>query len=156
MSEINNQNSSSQQSKESKEKTSKNNVERIYINGNKPKGSNIFLVLIVGLISGVLGSVITIITLKYGINSKNSENNIVSLTDTKYEIEKVENPVVAIAKEAGPSIVGIEVESITQGIFGNSSSSSEGSGIVYSEDGYMQLMILILKYMLHYQIVRIV
>ena len=134
MSEINNQNSSSQ---ESKVKASDNNVQRIYIKENKTKGSNIFLVLIVALISGVLGSVITVITLKYAINPKSSENNIVSLTDTKYEIEKVENPVVAIAKEAGPSIVGIEVESITQGIFGNSSSSSEGSGIVYSEDGYI-------------------
>ena len=112
-------------------------MKRIYIKENKTKGSNIFLVLIVALISGVLGSVITVITLKYAINPKSSENNIVSLTDTKYEIEKVENPVVAIAKEAGPSIVGIEVESITQGIFGNSSSSSEGSGIVYSEDGYI-------------------
>lgn len=58
--------------------------------------------------------------------------------DRKYEISQVENPVIAIAKEVSPSIVGVKVEYITQGMLGLlQDSGSEGSGIIYSEDGYI-------------------
>lgn len=50
----------------------------------------------------------------------------------------MENPVVAIAETAGPSIVGVKVNYMSQGFFGSlKEADEEGSGIVYTEDGYI-------------------
>ena len=50
----------------------------------------------------------------------------------------VENPVVAIADVAGKSVVGVTVRSVSNTVFGGTSTSdSEGSGIIYTADGYI-------------------
>ena len=120
-------------------KKDKNNMQKVYIKEKRAHGVNIFLVLIIAIIGGILGSVATFIILKHGINTETDKKGEVAINNTKYEIQSVENPVVAIAKETGPAIVGIEVEGVKENMFGmsTSSSSSEGSGIIYSENGYI-------------------
>ena len=67
-----------------------------------------------------------------------------SLTDNgiykKVEIEKSDSPVTAIAEKVGPSIVGIRVTTkATNSLFnlGGTSGTSEGSGIVIRQEGYI-------------------
>ena len=56
-----------------------------------------------------------------------------------YEFSSVEIPVVAIAENVGPSIVGVKVNYVSQDIFGSlSEADEEGSGIIYKEDGYIK------------------
>ncbi|MCX8075321.1 MAG: trypsin-like peptidase domain-containing protein [Clostridia bacterium] len=116
--------------------------EKIFVK-EKSKTPLIAIIIIVGLISGFFGSTSTYVILnnKYGYTSQengaNNTNNI-NRSETKYEISQVENPVVAIAQEVGPSIVFVKVEFVTQGVFGIlQDSGSEGSGIIYSDDGYI-------------------
>ncbi len=52
--------------------------------------------------------------------------------------ETVESVVEAVAEKASPSVVGIRTTSAIQSFFGGTSESSgEGSGVVYSTDGYI-------------------
>lgn len=92
----------------------------------------IFLIVIVtALIAGAIGSI-----LMYTVLNKNNNNQTSSAT--KIQIESTDSPVVAIAKKAGPSIVGIKINALSQNVFGSlSESSEEGSGIIYTEDGYI-------------------
>lgn len=70
------------------------------------------------------------------VDSNKSET--VTNNGTKYEITQVENPVVAIADVAGKSVVGVTVRSVSNTVFGGTSTSdSEGSGIIYTADGYI-------------------
>ena len=51
---------------------------------------------------------------------------------------EVENLVQAVAEKVGPSVVGIRTTAASNSLFGGQSESSgEGSGIIYSEDGYI-------------------
>ena len=73
----------------------------------------------------------------YSILTNKTSSNL-SGSNVKYEISNVESPVIAIAKKTSPSIVGVTVKSMTQGVFGDlQDSGSEGSGIIYSDDGYI-------------------
>lgn len=104
----------------------------------KRKMSYLVFVIIVSLCSGFFGSAFYNLMNNKTLEKSNnaSENTVVQ--DRKYEISQVENPVIAIAKEVSPSIVGVKVEYITQGMLGLlQDSGSEGSGIIYSEDGYI-------------------
>ena len=103
----------------------------------KKSSSKLFSALAVGIIGGILGGVlagiITFDVLKD--DSKVSKNE--SSTVTSYNFATVENPVVAISKQVGPSVVGIKVSYTAQTFFGNTEAEGEGSGIIYSEDGYI-------------------
>lgn len=102
----------------------------------KKKIPNIVMVIIVAVVCSILGSLVTYFLLVNKINVAN--NNGTTNNVTTYQIEQTDSPVVAIAKKAGPSIVGVKVQAISQNIFGSlSESASEGSGIIYTEDGYI-------------------
>lgn len=109
--------------------------EKIYVTGKK-KSYIIPTVIAVGLVSGFLGSSFTYVALSN--KDKNAVSDNSSSRNVKYEITQVENPVVAIAEKVKPSIVGVKVEYVTQSVFGLlQDSGSEGSGIIYSDDGYI-------------------
>lgn len=118
--------------------------ERYYI--ERKKGVNSALVVVIVLLAVAISILGTYAYLKNGGNA--GEENIANtnttnassttVPSTRYEIETVQNPVVAVAKECSDSIVGISVDYITQNIFGMlQNTSSSGSGIVYSKDGYI-------------------
>ena len=91
------------------------------------------LVIIIGVILvSVLSSLATYFLVTRGSVQITGANN------TTYNVENVENPVVAVAQIAGPSVVGVSVTYYEQIIFVQlAEGESEGSGIIYSEDGYI-------------------
>ena len=91
------------------------------------------LVIIIGVILvSVLSSLATYFLVTRGSVQITGANN------TTYNVENLENPVVAVAQIAGPSVVGVSVTYYEQSIFGQlAEGESEGSGIIYSEDGYI-------------------
>ena len=100
--------------------------------------SHSLVVLIVAIIGGIIGSLLTYVVLNTKINDiVASSNKNVSGSNIKYEIEKTDSPVVAIAQKVGPSIVGVKVSYVSQSIFGLQQADEEGSGIIYTSDGYI-------------------
>ena len=100
----------------------------------------VVIVIIVAIIGSVLGSAFTYLILenKFTNNANSNNSNTNTANNTKYEVIATESPVVAIAEKASPSIVGISIKSITQNSLGAlGSSDEEGTGIIYSEDGYI-------------------
>lgn len=98
----------------------------------KRRGVPKVLIIIVGII---LVSVISSLTTYFLVRGNSVQ---LSAGNTTYNVENVENPVVAVAQIAGPSVVGVKVDYYEQGFFGElQETSEEGSGIVYSEDGYI-------------------
>ena len=87
------------------------------------------LVIASGIVGGATATYIT----KKGLKQEKNSNNTV----TTYNFETVESPVVAIAEKLSPSVVGIRVSYLSQSLFGLSEAEGEGSGIVYSADGYI-------------------
>lgn len=109
--------------------------EKIFIKEKKSTPMPI-IVFVVALIGGLIGSLFTYFAIEKKLDNLSIEGG--TTVNTKYEIEKTDSPVVAIAQKAGPSLVGVKVNSMTQNIFGMlQESDSEGSGIIYSEDGYI-------------------
>ncbi|MDF2865717.1 MAG: peptidase [Clostridia bacterium] len=108
--------------------------ERVFV---KEKRSNYILVsmIIVALITSIVSSAFTYVIL----DSRADKNEATgTTTNTKYEIKEVDNPVVAIAEKCSPSIVGVTVKYVTQTMFGTlDDAGSEGSGIIYTSDGYV-------------------
>ena len=103
----------------------------------KKSGSKFLKTLIVGVLGGILGGALaTVITLDI-VKEDDSKNSSTNSTVTSYNFSTVENPVVAISKQVGPSVVGIKVSYTAQTFFGNAEAEGEGSGIIYSEDGYI-------------------
>lgn len=105
----------------------------------KEKRSKYFIVpmLIVALVTSIVSSAFTyvIIDSRMDIDSRSTGNNG---SNIKYQIQEVDNPVVAIAQKCGPSIVGVTVKYVTQSLFGMlDDGGSEGSGIIYTSDGYI-------------------
>ena len=103
----------------------------------KKSSSKLFGALAVGIIGGIIGGVlagvITFDILKDDTKTSKNENSTV----TSYNFSTVENPVVAISKQVGPSVVGIKVSYTAETFFGNTEAEGEGSGIIYSDDGYI-------------------
>ena len=90
------------------------------------------IIIIIGII---LVSVISSLTTYFLVRGNNTQ---ISAGNTTYNVENVENPVVAVAQIAGPSVVGVKVDFYEQGFFGElQETSEERSGIIYSEDGYI-------------------
>ena len=99
---------------------------------------------IIGLVTGIVTSAATTYLYINKVEQKtessvdSNKSETVTNNGTKYEITQVENPVVAIADVAGKSVVGVTVRSVSNTVFGGTSTSdSEGSGIIYTADGYI-------------------
>ena len=72
-------------------------------------------------------------------NDKNDDNNgNNTVQDITINVENVSSPATAVAKKVSPSIAGIRVTTITNyGPYGDYESSGEGSGVIYTNDGYI-------------------
>jgi serine protease Do len=106
---------------------------QIYSEKRKSKAPVIIITIIGVILVSVLSSLAT-----YCFAIKGNSLQIVGTNNTTYNVENVENPVVAVAKIAGPSVVGVSVTYYEQSMFGQlAEGESEGSGIIYSEDGYI-------------------
>ncbi len=107
-----------------------------YIVNKKEKktSTNTLLILVVALIGGVIGSFITSVF----VNNNSDVKQVINGITNKYEIVETDSPVVAIAAKVSPSVVGIKV-TYSYEIFRGFSTETEGegSGIIYSEDGYI-------------------
>ena len=98
-------------------------------------------VLCLGIVGGLIGGVLpTLIVMDINGGEKKEDdviNQPSNSTVTSYNFATVENPVVAISKQVGPSVVGIKVSYTAQTFFGATQAEGEGSGIIYSKDGYI-------------------
>lgn len=110
---------------------------KIYI--KEARKNNNLAIIVVAIVSSILGGIITYALIESKLDNISASDVQNSNLVTKYEISNVENPVVAIAETAGPSIVGVKVNYMASlGFFGNlTEADEEGSGIVYTEDGYI-------------------
>ena len=96
------------------------------------KSLRVVALLIGAILLSVVSSLVT-----YFLVTRGNEL-MISGINTTYNVENVENPVVAVAEIAGPSVVGVKVDYYMQSMFGQlEETSGEGSGIVYSADGYI-------------------
>ncbi len=90
---------------------------------------------------GISSAAATVFILKGSLNGNSSpltdgDTNKV-ITEINVE-ETVESVIEAVAEKVNPSVVGIQTTASTTSFFGGSSESSgEGSGIIYSADGYI-------------------
>ena len=99
---------------------------------------SVVVILIIALIGGVFGSLVTYVAIDNKITNNTNQITSDGSVTKSYEFASVENPVVAIAENVGPSIVGVKVNYISQNILGLlSESDEEGAGIIYKEDGYI-------------------
>ncbi len=106
--------------------------ETTFVSEKRKRGVPKVIIIIIGII---LVSVISSLTTYFLVRGNNSQ---ISVGNTTYNVENVENPVVAVAQIVGPSVVGVKVDFYEQGFFGElQETSEEGSGIIYSEDGYI-------------------
>lgn len=93
--------------------------------------------LIIGVLCAMVIVSIVSSAITYSLMSK-GQIQIVGANNTTYTVENVENPVVAVAQIAGPSVVGVSVTYYEQSYWGQlAEGEAEGSGVVYSEDGYI-------------------
>ena len=125
-------------------KSSKNVInDKVFIK-EKTKNINLFASIVIGIVTGIVTSAATTYLYINKVEQKtessvdSNKSETVTNNGTKYEITQVENPVVAIADVAGKSVVGVTVRSVSNTVFGGTSTSdSEGSGIIYTADGYI-------------------
>lgn len=110
--------------------------DRIFV---KEKKSNYIIVpmIVVALVTSITSSAFTYVIVDSKLNT-GSESRGNTSSNVKYEIQTTDSPVVAIAEKCSPSIVGVTVKYVTQGMFGMlDDAGAEGSGIIYSQDGYI-------------------
>lgn len=122
-----------------KEETKVEKVKEIkpekYIIAKKSSGKGLGMFLL-GLTGGMIGGVL-VAAIYMGVANQENTATTTNNKITSYEFSTVENPVVAISKQVGPSVVGIKVSYTTQTFFGSTEAEGEGSGIIYSKDGYI-------------------
>jgi serine protease Do len=112
--------------------------DKIFMKEKKP--NNILVSMaIVALVTSTMSSALTYVIMDSKSNENLSSNESTqSATNVKYEIQQTDSPVVAIAEKCSPSIVGVTVKYVTQSIYGTlDDAGSEGSGIIYTADGYI-------------------
>ncbi|MBR6689386.1 MAG: trypsin-like peptidase domain-containing protein [Clostridia bacterium] len=129
---------------ENKEEKVQPKIETKYFVEKKSSGSGKQLgVLCLGLTGGIIGGVLsTVLVLDAkGIDkiqtNASAQGGTTNSIVTSYNFATVENPVVAISKQVGPSVVGIKTTYQAQTFFGSTEAEGEGSGIVYSKEGYI-------------------
>lgn len=130
--------------KEAKEKEEKPKVEmKYFVEKRAGNGGKQIAALLLGLTGGVIGGIIStsLVLDAKGIdkveNNASAQGGTTNSIVTSYNFATVENPVVAISKQVGPSVVGIKVTYQAQTFFGETQAEGEGSGIVYSKEGYI-------------------
>ena len=113
----------------------KKEMKNTYIVNKKTKSSNnVALILLVALIGGVIGGAV----FSFLLNGESNIKETVQAITNKYEITQTDSPVVAISAKVSPSVVGIKVTYSYEIFRGYSTETEgEGSGIIYSEDGYI-------------------
>lgn len=105
-----------------------------YIVNKKTKSNNVALIIVMALIGGIVGGALVSLVLNNGGSIKETVQAITN----KYEIIETDSPVVAISAKVSPSVVGIKVTYSYEIFKGYSTETEgEGSGIIYSEDGYI-------------------
>lgn len=111
----------------------------------KPKKYGAGVVILAAVLSAVIGAGAafgaTLLTGKLFNNATvvTTPQNDAPHTTTNITVdETVNSSIEAVAKKAGPSIVGIRTTAAVMNFFGGSSEATgEGSGIIYSTDGYI-------------------
>lgn len=118
----------------------------------KPKKYGAGVIIVAALLAAVIGASGGIFGIYFaqnglGLNissntAENSSNGTTSNTPqnvTNITVdETVNSSIEAVAKKAGPSIIGIRTTAAVTNFFGGSSESTgEGSGIIYTSDGYI-------------------
>ncbi len=98
------------------------------------------LAAVIGMGGGVFGSLLLSKKIPTQV-AETSSSKVDSAPQTVTNItvdETVNSKVEAVAKKAGPSIIGIRTTAAITSFFGGSSEATEeGSGIIYSTDGYI-------------------
>lgn len=98
------------------------------------------VILLCGVLSAVIGAVSCFGAMFYlNKDSKPATDNSLSGTNVNINVDKTAESVVeAVAVKVTPSVVGIRTTSSVMNFFGGSSESTgDGSGVVYSSDGYI-------------------
>lgn len=112
----------------------------------KSKNNNIGVIIaacllsaILGLTGGILGGIAANLnkTDKASSLSDSNTNDVTSNVTINVE-ETTQSVVEAVAKKVTPSVIGIRTTTSVLNFFGGSSETSgEGSGVIYSKDGYI-------------------
>ncbi len=98
------------------------------------------VILLCGVLSAVIGAVSCFGAMFYlNKDSKPATDNSLSGTNVNINVDKTAESVVeAVAVKVTPSVVGIRTTSSVMNFFGGSSEAAgDGSGVVYSSDGYI-------------------
>lgn len=98
------------------------------------------LAAVIGMGGGVFGSLLLAdkIPVKSPESSETASETAPQTVTNITVDETVNSKVEAVAKKAGPSIIGIRTTAAVTSFFGGSSEATEeGSGIIYSADGYI-------------------
>lgn len=120
----------------------KNTETTVTQNKNK-KSLNVVTVLICCILSLVIGLSGGFISAKYLISKipQPQQSGVINQNPTNVTIavdEKSNSNIEAVAKKVSPCVVFVRTSEAVDDFFGgNSETSGEGSGIVYSEDGYI-------------------
>lgn len=85
-------------------------------------------------------------------NEQTSQEQGSNTTSTVISIEgNIESLVEAVYAKASDSVVGIRATVSVQGIFGNNENTGEGSGVIYSTDGYIITNYHVIENVIEYQ-----
>ncbi|MEE0945693.1 MAG: trypsin-like peptidase domain-containing protein [Acutalibacteraceae bacterium] len=98
------------------------------------------LSLIIGVTGGAFAATYMIAKLPNESSQSQSQNNTDgNRTDVNITVDETVNSAIeAVAKKVTPSVVGIRTTAAVQSFFGGSTESTgEGSGVIYSKDGYI-------------------
>lgn len=112
---------------------------------NKRSGVAIGVVLLCCVLSVLIGAgvsfMFTMNVLKGAQNSSSDSGNTASQSSNSSTVitvdGSVESLVEAVYEKAGNSVVGIRATTTIQGFLGSQDSSSDGSGVIYTSDGYI-------------------
>ena len=112
---------------------------------SKKTGVGIGIVLLCCVLSVIIGAGVSFMFAMNVLNdtkASSSNNDMSSLlpsdSSTVINIEgSVESLVEAVYEKAGNSVVGIRATTTIQGFLGSQDSSSDGSGVIYTADGYI-------------------
>lgn len=110
---------------------------------SKDKKHGILLQMVaISLASSILGGAVVGSYFKYSTpGTKSAPASYSSSQQTgmlsNVSAQNTDTVVSAIAEKVGPSVVGIKTTAVTRGFFGAQQAGGEGSGIIYSADGYI-------------------
>ena len=122
-----------QPQKPKKQKAPKHKADKKY--GAGVVVTSIILAAVLGLGGGIAGSYFML--KNHGGTTATSTNTTQNVTNITVD-ETVNSTTEAVAKKAGPSVIGIRTTAaVTNFFYGTSETTEEGSGIVYSADGYI-------------------